>query len=77
MHQFAGKFETPVDSSSAPTATPFHLHFILKIKQAGITSLCGIATALNNRCLRTARGGQWQVSNVRNLTARTPEEPLL
>jgi hypothetical protein len=38
----------------------------------GITSLRGIAIALNNRGVRTARGGQWQVSNVRNLLARSP-----
>jgi hypothetical protein len=40
------------------------------IQQSGITSLRGIAIALNNRGVRTARGGQWQVSNVRNLLAR-------
>ena len=28
------------------------------------------ADALNNRGIRTARGGNWQVSNVRNLIAR-------
>src|SRR6185295_12371097 len=30
----------------------------------------GLATALNGRGVRTARGGRWQVSNVRNLLAR-------
>ena len=37
---------------------------------AGITSYRGIAEALNNRGVRTARGGRWQVSNVRNLIGR-------
>jgi len=43
---------------------------IQQIQQSGITSLRGIAIALNNRGIRTARGGQWQVSNVRNVLAR-------
>jgi DNA invertase Pin-like site-specific DNA recombinase len=40
------------------------------IQRSGVTSLRGLAIALNNRSVRTARGGQWQVSNVRNLLAR-------
>jgi DNA invertase Pin-like site-specific DNA recombinase len=41
------------------------------IRNSGITSLRGIAIALNNRGVRTARGGRWQVSNVRNVLTRT------
>ena len=44
---------------------------------AGVTSLRGLAIALYNRGVRTARGGQWQVSNVRNLLARIAASPLL
>ena len=40
------------------------------LRRAGITSYRGIADAFNNRGIRTARGGRWQVSNVRNLIAR-------
>ncbi|HSH94367.1 MAG TPA: hypothetical protein VK968_09500 [Roseimicrobium sp.] len=36
----------------------------------GIASLRGIAIALNNRGVRTARGGTWQVSVVRNAVAK-------
>jgi DNA invertase Pin-like site-specific DNA recombinase len=43
---------------------------IESIQRSGISSLRGIAEALNNRGVRTARGGRWQVSNVRNLIAR-------
>ena len=43
---------------------------IESLQRAGITSYRGIAEALNNRGIRTARGGRWQVSNVRNLIAR-------
>ncbi|MDW6025905.1 recombinase family protein [Mesorhizobium sp. BAC0120] len=47
------------------------LPIITSLQQAGVTSYRGIAAALNGRSVRTARGGSWQVSNVRNLLART------
>ena len=40
------------------------------IRAAGITSLANIAAELNRRHIRTARGGDWHASSVRNLTAR-------
>ena len=43
---------------------------IVSLQKSGVTSLRGIAIALNNRGIRTARGGEWQVSNVRNVLAR-------
>ena len=46
------------------------LPIVQSIQRSGIASLRGIAIALNNRGVRTARGGHWQVSNVRNLLAR-------
>jgi DNA invertase Pin-like site-specific DNA recombinase len=46
------------------------LPVIRTIQKAGITSLRGIAAALDARGVRTARGGRWQVSNVRNVLAR-------
>jgi len=48
------------------------LPIIAKLREAGVTSYRGIAVALNGRGVRTARGGHWQVSNVRNLLARGP-----
>jgi len=36
----------------------------------GVTDLRGIAAALNARGVRTARAGQWHVSNVKNLIDR-------
>jgi DNA invertase Pin-like site-specific DNA recombinase len=48
------------------------LPVIEAIRNSGITSLRGIALALNNRGIRTARGSQWQVSNVRNVMLRLP-----
>ena len=40
------------------------------LQRAGITSFRGIAEALNNRGGSIAGGGNWQVSNVRNLIVR-------
>jgi DNA invertase Pin-like site-specific DNA recombinase len=42
---------------------------IAPLQKAGLTSYRGIAAALNARGIKTARGGGWQVSNVRNLLA--------
>ena len=54
------------------------LPIVQSIQRSGVTSLRGIAIALNNRGVRTARGGRWQVSNVRNLLARgSVTNPLL
>jgi DNA invertase Pin-like site-specific DNA recombinase len=53
------------------------LPIMQEIQNAGVASLRGLAIALNNRGVRTARGGQWQVSNVRNLLARIAASSLL
>jgi hypothetical protein len=46
------------------------LPVITSFQQSGVTSLRQLAIALNNRGVRTARGGKRQVSNVRNVLAR-------
>jgi DNA invertase Pin-like site-specific DNA recombinase len=43
---------------------------LIALRQEGISSLSGIATALNEREMRTPRGGRWHKSSVRNLIAR-------
>lgn len=43
---------------------------ITALKATGVTSLAGIAASLNTRGVRTARGGAWHASTVRNLLAR-------
>jgi DNA invertase Pin-like site-specific DNA recombinase len=50
------------------------LPLIRVLQRSGISSLRGIAAELNARGVRTARGGRWQVSNVRNILARS--EPM-
>lgn len=42
---------------------------VASIRKAGITSLRGIANALNSRGIRTSHGGKWYASTVRNLVA--------
>lgn len=40
------------------------------IRRDGVTSLAGIASELNARHIRTARGGKWHASSVSNLIKR-------
>ena len=40
------------------------------IQGSGASALADIAAALNNRGIRSARGGRWHVSSVQNLLAR-------
>jgi DNA invertase Pin-like site-specific DNA recombinase len=46
------------------------LPIVSAIRASGVFSLAGIAAALNERGIRSARGGRWHVSSVRNLLAR-------
>ncbi len=48
------------------------LPVVRQLQAAGITTARAIATALNARGIRTARGGEWHNSTVRNLLARCP-----
>ncbi len=44
------------------------LPIIASIQKSGTTSLRGLAIALNNRGVRTARGGKWQVRTCSSAT---------
>ena len=46
---------------------------IESLRASGISDLRGLAAALNQRGIRTARGGQWHVSNVKNVLDRAPK----
>lgn len=46
------------------------LPIVRSIQGAGITGMVSIARALNDRGVRTARGGRWHVSTVASLLAR-------
>ncbi len=41
------------------------------IRASGVSTLAGIADALNARGIRSARGGAWRISSVQNLIARS------
>jgi DNA invertase Pin-like site-specific DNA recombinase len=47
------------------------LPVIETLRNGGVTSLAGLARALNDRGVRTAQGGAWHASSVKNLLART------
>jgi len=47
------------------------LPIVREIQAAGAMSFAAIAKALNARGARTARGGAWHATTVRNLLART------
>ena len=47
------------------------LQIVRDIERAGVTTLQGIADALNARGIRTARGRRWYPSTVKNLLDRT------
>lgn len=46
------------------------LPVVKEIREAGVTSVRGIASALNERGVKTVRGGQWRASNVHDLLKR-------
>lgn len=46
---------------------------IQQVKASGATSFNAIATALNERGVKTARGGTWAAATVRNIMLRTPD----
>ena len=50
------------------------LPIIDSLQRSGVTDLRGLASALNDRGVRTARGGRWHVSNVRNVLARATHQ---
>ncbi len=47
---------------------------IRDIERAGLTTLQGIANALNARGIRTARGRRWYATTVRNVLDRASVE---
>ena len=47
------------------------LPIVQQLRSSGVTGLAGIAAALNERGVQTARGGAWYPSTVKNLLDRT------
>lgn len=59
-----------VQVSEADRFAASMLPIIEVIRSTGVSTLAGIAEALNARGVRTARRGRWHVSSVRNLLGR-------
>jgi len=53
------------------------LPIIESLRGAGVSDLRGLAAALNARGIRTARGGRWHVSNVKNVIDRSSRYGVL
>jgi DNA invertase Pin-like site-specific DNA recombinase len=53
------------------------LPVVLAIRQTGAKTLEAMSQALNQRGIRTARGGQWRASSVANLLARAQRTAAL
>jgi DNA invertase Pin-like site-specific DNA recombinase len=53
------------------------LPVVLAIRQTGANTLEAMSCALNQRGIRTARGGQWRASSVANLFARVKRNAML
>lgn len=61
-----------VQMAEAATFVANVLPILESLRASGVRDLRGLASALNNRGVRTARGGRWHVSNVKNLVDRLP-----
>ena len=53
------------------------LPIVESLRASGVTDLRGLAAALNSRGVRTARGGRWHVSNVKNVLDRAARRSLI
>jgi DNA invertase Pin-like site-specific DNA recombinase len=53
------------------------LPVVLAIRQTGAQTLEAVSQALNQRGIRTARGGKWHASSVANLFVRARRSPAL
>jgi len=61
-----------VQKAESATFAANVMPIIESLRATGVRDLRGLASALNNRGVRTARGGRWHVSNVKNLVDRLP-----
>jgi DNA invertase Pin-like site-specific DNA recombinase len=66
----AGAKGAETQRASADAFASNVLPVVRQIQAAGVTTFRAIAAALNDRGVRTARGGDWHDSTVRNLLAR-------
>jgi len=65
-----------VQKAEAATFAANVLPIIESLRASGVRDLRGLAEVLNNRGVRTARGGRLHVSNVKNLVDRLVREVI-
>jgi DNA invertase Pin-like site-specific DNA recombinase len=68
--QYAAELGRKALSAEADEFAANVMPVIDALRKAGIADLRGLAHALNDRGIRTARGGRWHVSNVKNVIDR-------
>ncbi len=69
----AGQLGRDALSAGAAQFAANTMPIVAALQASGVTTLAAIADALNNRGVRTARGGRWHVSTVMNLLKRSSE----
>src|SRR5690242_14171160 len=69
----AGELGRSIQAAAADDFVTALIPIIQAIRSTGATSLRAMTDALNQRGIRSARGGQWHISSVLNLLARTRE----
>jgi DNA invertase Pin-like site-specific DNA recombinase len=72
----AGEIGRGVQIAAADEFVAGLLPIIQAIRNTGAVTLREMASALNQRGIRSARGGKWHVSSVLNLLARSSELPI-
>ena len=73
-HQRATNKAVRATRGSADKFAANVLPIVQQVRAAGVTTLEGIAKALNARGIKTARGGRWHPTTVRNLLTRDRAE---
>jgi DNA invertase Pin-like site-specific DNA recombinase len=71
----AGELGRSVQTAAADQFVAELLPIVRSIQSTGATTLAAITQALNQRGIRTPRGGKWHASSVMNLIARARELP--
>ena len=60
------------EAATARQWLPLPPGIIEALRASGVRDLRSLASALNSRGVRTARGARWHVSNTKNLVDRLP-----
>ena len=68
----AAAAEHQVLSREADAFAAHVLPIIYSLRASGVRDLRGLASALNDRGVRTVRGGRWHISKVKNVIDRRP-----